>query len=150
MRVQVDEIVLCFCVFSEKAIPRNMATYFPSLLQSLFFLFGERWGVLGLVVHHFPLSDSDRGRLVHDEISMAPEIIRVAGLLIMLVGAAAHLARKRSLRAGEPPRARARKRNPRGSSKPTTYLCFGAEEGLRRPLRSGRRNPLPLKVRFLK
>ena len=108
MRVQVDEIVLCFCVFSEKAIPRNMATRFPSLLQSLFFLFGERWDVLGLVVHHFPLSDSDRGRLVHDEVSMSRKTNRVANMLAMLADAATHLARKRSLRAGEPPRACAR------------------------------------------
>ena len=100
VRVQVDEMVLCFCVFSEKPFPRNMATYFPSLLQNLFFLFGERWDVLGLVVHHFPLSDSDRGRLVHDEIPMALEISRIANALTMLVGAATDLARKPAQRAG--------------------------------------------------
>ena len=45
---------------------------------------------------------------MHDALPMALEIFRVANLLTMLADAATHLARKRSLRAGEPPRACAR------------------------------------------
>ena len=70
-----------------------------------------------IVVHNPRRSESDRQGLVHDKISTAPEMSRVTGLLIMLVGAATQLARIRSPRAQESPRARARKRNPRGPSK---------------------------------
>ena len=78
------------------------------------------------VVHHPPLSESDRGGLVHDGIPMALEFFRIANPLTMLADATTHPVRRRSLRAGESSRARARE----AKSSWIIESRFGAIRGL--------------------
>ena len=96
-----------------------------------------------IVVHNPRQSESDRQGLVHDKISMAPEMSRVTDLLIMLVGAATQLARIRSPRAQESPRARARKRNPRGPSKTEVGRRGSADGSVERRVRDAPRSRRP-------